>query len=149
MFKHPKKGNHIDIILVPTLASKADNTGNPPSSYKDVSTLDQILKPRVLSVCDVDVRGDMSKSSPATYARTNRREIQLGEIDEAISEPRDSVIPAVSSRKTFVGGLLLSDRDSNTTLAISLWSSEADMLSNQPLGLTHSLLALLCGLSAR
>jgi len=29
---------------------------------------------------------------------------------------------------------LLSDRDNNITLAISLWTSEADMLANQPLG---------------
>ena len=96
--------------------------------------MDQLLGPRVLGGYDVDVRGDMSKSSSATHARTNRRQIQPGKMDEAISEYRDSVIPAVGSRKGFVGGLLLSDRDNNTTLAISLWTSEADMLANQPLG---------------
>ena len=124
-------GNAIAISFWP---SEADNTGNPPSSYIDISIVDQLLGPRVLGGYDVDVRGDMSKSGSATHARTNRRQIQAGKMDEAISEYRDSVIPAVGSRKGFVGGLLLSDRDNNTTLAISLWASKADMLATQPLG---------------
>ena len=121
-------------IAISFWPSEADLTGNPPDSFIDVSIVDQVLGPRVSGGYDVDVRGDMSKSGSATHARTNRRQIQPGKMDGAISEYRDSVIPAVRSRKGFVGGLLLSDRDNNTTLAISLWDSEADMLANQPLG---------------
>ena len=93
------EGNGIAISFWP---SEADLTGNPPGSFIDVSIVDQVLGPRVSSGYDVDVRGDMSKSGSATHARTNRRQIQPGKMDEAISEYRDSVIPAVSSRKGFV-----------------------------------------------
>ena len=75
---------------------------------------------------------DMSNISEATRARINQRDIQPGNMEEAISLYRTNVIPEFGALQGSIDGILLTNNDANKLVAVSLWSSNDAMLESIP-----------------
>ena len=67
-------------------------------------------------------------------ARMSTRQIQSGQMDEAIGILGDQSVPTVRKQKGFKGGHMLADRNTGKLITISLWETEADLRANNPLG---------------
>ena len=68
------------------------------------------------------------------YARVTTGYVQPGRGDEITRYMRDSVVPAAKQQSGFKGLLLLRDNESNKSIAITLWESEAEMASGEASG---------------
>lgn len=68
------------------------------------------------------------------YARVTTGYVQPGKRDEITRYMRDSVVPAAKQLSGFKGLLLLRDNESNKSIAITLWESEAEMASGEASG---------------
>ncbi len=68
------------------------------------------------------------------HARVSTRQIQSGQMDEAIRILRDDTLPPVRERSGFKGGLVLADRNMGKLVTISLWDTEADLRASDPPG---------------
>lgn len=60
------------------------------------------------------------------HARVSTRQIQSGQMDEAVRILRDQMAPAVREVSSFKGGLVLTDPSAGKLVTISLWETEAD-----------------------
>lgn len=68
------------------------------------------------------------------YARVSTRQIQPGQMDEAIRILRDQTVPTVREQRGFKGGPVLVDRNTGKQITISVWETEADLRANDPPG---------------
>ncbi len=68
------------------------------------------------------------------HARVSTRQIQSGQMDEAVRILRDQMVPAVRQMSSFKEGLVLTDRSSGKLVTISLWETEADSRGWTPPG---------------
>ncbi|MFQ6027221.1 MAG: antibiotic biosynthesis monooxygenase family protein [Dehalococcoidia bacterium] len=59
------------------------------------------------------------------------RQIQSGQMDEAIRIIQETVVPAATNMPGFKGGLLLTDRSTGKFITIALWDTEADLRAYQ------------------
>ena len=69
------------------------------------------------------------------HARVSTRQIQSGQMDEAVRILRDHTLPILKERNGFKGGLVLADRSVGKLMTISLWETEAALRANEPPGL--------------
>jgi hypothetical protein len=72
------------------------------------------------------------------YARVTIVQVLPGKMDEAIGIFRDSVVPAANLQKGHKGHYLLTDRQNNKGISISLWETEADMTRANPAAITYN-----------
>ena len=68
------------------------------------------------------------------HARVSARQIQSGQMDEAVRILRDQTQPVVLEQRGFKEGLALADRNTGKLITISLWETEADLRANDPPG---------------
>ena len=68
------------------------------------------------------------------HARVSTRQIQSGQMDEAVRILRDQTQPVVLGQSGFKEGLVLADRNTGKLITISLWETEADLRANDPPG---------------
>lgn len=61
------------------------------------------------------------------YARTTIAEVQPERFEDAVATVREAFAPAARERPGYAGFLLLTNRDQNQLIGISLWNSEADL----------------------
>ena len=73
------------------------------------------------------------------HARVTTRQIQPGQMDEAMRIYRDVVVPAGAERQGNKGGLVLTDRSTGKLMTISLWDTEADLRASGPSGATDAI----------
>ena len=60
------------------------------------------------------------------HASVNHIQIQPGRMKQAIGMFRDSVVPAASQQQGNRGAIILTDPNTDKSIAIGLWESEAD-----------------------
>ncbi len=60
------------------------------------------------------------------WARFGVIQVKPGQMDEFIEIFRDSMVPPARLQKGFQGVMVLTDRDSNRAIGLSLWESESD-----------------------
>lgn len=65
------------------------------------------------------------------YARVTTGYVQPEKGDEITRYMRDSVVPAAKQQSGFKGLLLLRDDESNKSIAITLWETEAEMAAGE------------------
>ena len=75
------------------------------------------------------------------HARVSTRQIQSGQMDEAIRILRDQTVPTVRGQRGFKEGLVLADRNTGKLITISLWETEADLRANDPPGYVEAVAA--------
>ena len=63
------------------------------------------------------------------HARITSSPVQPGKLDELIHIFEDVIVPAAEAQPGFKGGFLLTDRETNKFVSISLWETEAVMRS--------------------
>ena len=68
------------------------------------------------------------------HARVSTRQIQSGQMDDAVRNLRDLTVPNLREQRGFKGGLVLTDRNAGKLITISLWESEADLRAHDPPG---------------
>ena len=68
------------------------------------------------------------------YARVSKRQIQSGQVDEAVRILRDQTVPTLREQRGFKGGLVLTDRNTGKLITISLWETEVDLRAHNPPG---------------
>ncbi len=65
------------------------------------------------------------------FARVTTFQPRPDQVNAAIRNFRERVLPEAQKQKGFKGTLLLVDRKSGNTLGITLWESEADMKASE------------------
>ncbi|NIM58615.1 MAG: hypothetical protein GTO16_06685 [Candidatus Aminicenantes bacterium] len=65
------------------------------------------------------------------FARLLRLQIKINRIDEATKLFEESVIPLCKDKKGYKGAYFLTDRKTGTSIPITLWQSEKDMLATE------------------
>ena len=65
------------------------------------------------------------------FARLLRLQIKIDRIDEATKLFEESVIPLCKNQKGYKGAYFLTDRKTGTSIPITLWESEKDMLATE------------------
>lgn len=68
------------------------------------------------------------------YARVTTVQILPGKLDLAINLFRDSVVPAAAEQPGYLGHYLLTDREHDKAISISLWGTEVDMMAGETSG---------------
>ncbi len=68
------------------------------------------------------------------FARVSIIQVKSDQIDEAIKIYAESVTPARKAQKGSRGAYLLTDRKTGKGMAITLWDSEEDLLTNEKSG---------------
>lgn len=81
-----------------------------------------------VSVQEVQQRG------AGTYARVLTGTAQLSKMDEGMQIVRDSILPAARQQSGFKGGFWLLDRSTGKVMAVTLWTTEADLLASEASG---------------
>ena len=64
------------------------------------------------------------------YARMTMAQAQPERFDEAVTAVQDTFVSAAQQKPGYRGFLLLTERDQQRLVGISLWESEADMQSS-------------------
>lgn len=75
------------------------------------------------------------------HARVSTRQIQSGQMDEALRILRDQTQPVVREQGGFKEGLVLVDRNTGKLITISLWETEADLRAFNPPGYVDAVAA--------
>jgi len=65
------------------------------------------------------------------HVRAATVQVQPDKMQEAINLYRDSVVPAAKAQKGFQGAYLMTDASSGKAISITVWESEADMMSGE------------------
>ncbi len=65
------------------------------------------------------------------FARLLRMQTKIERIDEAAKLFEESVIPLCKDKKGYKGAYFLTDRKTGTSIPITLWESEKDMLATE------------------
>jgi hypothetical protein len=86
-----------------------------------------------VEVYEVSIQ-EMQQGVVGTYARVLTATAQLSKMDEGMQIVRDSVLPAARQQPGFRGGFWLLDRSTGKIMAITLWATEADLLSGETSG---------------
>ncbi len=60
------------------------------------------------------------------WARLGVVQVQPGRMDEFVQIFRDSMVPPARAQKGFKGVMVLTDRQTNKAIGMSLWESESD-----------------------
>ena len=68
------------------------------------------------------------------FARVTMFQVKSDKIDEAIKIYKENGTPVRKSQKGDCGGYFLTDRKTSRGMAISLWASEEDALTNKQSG---------------
>ncbi|HEX9872369.1 MAG TPA: antibiotic biosynthesis monooxygenase family protein [Candidatus Tectomicrobia bacterium] len=68
------------------------------------------------------------------HARVVTSQLQPGKKDEWISIARDSIVPALRQQKGFKGFVMLADTNSDSSIAYSMWETEADLKASETSG---------------
>ena len=68
------------------------------------------------------------------YARVTQDPIQPGKLGQAIKVERDSILRAATVEKGFKGLYFLTNRKAGKGMTISLWDTEADMITAEKSG---------------
>lgn len=79
------------------------------------------------------------------HARVVTIQLQPGMTGRAVGMFEQAVIPAAKQQHGFQGGFLLADRGAGKLLAISLWETEADLLTSETNGYYQEQIAKLAG----
>ena len=75
------------------------------------------------------------------HARVSTRQIQSGQMDEAVRILRDQTVPIVSQLRGFKEGLVLADSNTGKLITMSLWDTEVDLRANDPPGYVDAVAA--------
>ena len=75
------------------------------------------------------------------YARVTSFQLQPGKIDAWLHIARESVIPVVKQQRGYKNGLVLTDKNANRIMVITLWETEADMKAGETSGYYREQLA--------
>ena len=75
------------------------------------------------------VEGGDTRSARVSYAQ-----VQPGKMDEFLGIYRDFIVPAARQEQGFKGILVLTDRNTNKSIVITLWESEADVTASESFG---------------
>jgi hypothetical protein len=101
----------------------------------------------VVEVYEVSIQ-EVQKGGTGGHARVLTATAQPGKTDEGVQIVRDSVLPAARQQPGFKGGLWLSDRSTGKIFAITLWATEADLLSGETSGYYQAQIAKVAHLLA-
>ena len=82
------------------------------------------------------------------YARVTSVMVQPGKMDESVQTIQDSVVPVMKQQKGFKGYLLLTDSNTNKATAVTLWETEADMVTGENSGFYREQIAKIAKLIA-
>jgi len=75
------------------------------------------------------------------YTRVVAVQVKPGKTDEVISLWRDTVLPVAKQLQGFKGVLLLTNRETNKGLSLTLWETEVDMKAVESSGVYQQMLA--------
>lgn len=68
------------------------------------------------------------------YARVTTSMAQPGKMDEAVQIVQESIVPVMKQQQGFKGYLLIADANTNKSISITLWDTEADMTTGESSG---------------
>jgi heme-degrading monooxygenase HmoA len=73
---------------------------------------------------------------------------QPGKLDEAVQTVQESIVPVMKQQTGFKGYLLLADPNTNKSLSITIWDTEADMTTGEGSGYYREQIAKVASLLA-
>ena len=127
-------GTNNTVIAIALWESDSDMEAFPGPIAGNPSLAAGILSMPEREFYDVSITDRLEGTKTATRVRINRRKIQPGKLDEAISLFNDSIIPTVRERQGNLGGFLLTDATSSALVAVSFWASDDEMMDQEPPG---------------
>ncbi len=68
------------------------------------------------------------------FARTSTLEVPPEQIDEAVQNVREQVLPLIQQQDGFKGFIVLADRQAGKAIGVSLWESEEAMQASEEVG---------------
>ena len=122
------------VIAIALWESDSDMEAFPGPIAGNPSLAAGILSMPEREFYDVSITDRLEGVKTATRVRINRRKIQPGKLDEAVSLFNDSIIPTVKERQGNLGGFLLTDATSSALVAVSFWASDDEMMDQEPPG---------------
>ena len=122
------------VIAIALWESDSDMEAFPGPIVGNPSLAAGILSMPEREFYDVSITDRLEGVKTATRVRINRRKIQPGKLDEAVSLFNDSIIPTVKERQGNLGGFLLTDATSSALVAVSFWASDDEMMDQEPPG---------------
>jgi quinol monooxygenase YgiN len=81
-------------------------------------------------------------------ARVVSNQIQPGKMDEWLAIIRESIVPALKEQDGFQGFVALIDREHDTSIGYSMWTSAADLAASETSGNYQLQIAKLAGVLA-
>ena len=87
----------------------------------------------IQAVYEVSIQ-EVQQGGPGGHARVLTATVHPGKTDEGVQIVRDSVLPVTRQQPGFKGELLLTDHSQNKVIAITLWETEADLLTGETSG---------------
>lgn len=126
-------GKAITIGLRETIADiqKTESSGYLQEQFAKVMHL--LAKTPTVEVYEVSIQ-ESQQVSAGTYARVLTSTAQLSKMDEGMQIVRDSVLPTARQQPGFKGGFWLLDRSTGKVMAITFWTTEADLLASEASG---------------
>ena len=121
-------------IAIALWESDSDMEAFPGPIAENPSLAAGILSTPEREFYDVSITDRLESVQAATRVRISRRKIQPGKLDEAIRLFNDSIIPTVKERKGNLGSFLLTDSASSELIAVAFWSSDDEMMAEEPPG---------------
>ena len=82
-------------------------------------------------------------------AKVVKFQIKQGKRDDVIRLFEELVVPDAKKQKGFIGGMLLTDPQTNYATSITLWETEADIRASEASGYYKRLVAKLSDLLSR
>ena len=68
------------------------------------------------------------------HARVVSNQIQPGKMDEWLTLIRESIVPSLTEQDGFQGFVALIDREHDTSIGYSMWTSPADLAASETSG---------------
>ena len=128
-----------DIPHISDVAVGTTGPGRGTRRFFEVSPLERmamipLVGQATREIYEVRVQVEATSRGESTHARVSTRQIQSGQMDEAVRILRDQTLPIMRERNGFKGGLVLVDSSNGRLMTISLWETEADLRASEPPG---------------
>jgi len=68
------------------------------------------------------------------FARVVRNQLQAGKTDEWLALIRESIVPSLKEQAGFLGFVVMTDREHDTSIGYSMWDSEAHLAASEASG---------------
>ena len=131
-----------DIPHISDVAGETRGPGLGTRRFFEASALERmamipLVGQATREIYQVSIQVEGASRGKSLHARVSTRQIQSGQMDEAVRILRDQTLPIMKERNGFKGGLVLSDPSAGKLMTISLWETEADLKANEPPGFVN------------